>query len=457
MNIRYHYRFVLYYFIIIIILLLGATIFAVEKNKSYTIDKINKELILVNNDIARMYEKGIFLDNISFPNDVRIGIFDTSFNQLYKNYDKDLESNKISIPNRNNKENDTLDKPNSFFVPQIGDYLYYIKNYGDFYVRTSKLYTQISVNSINNSNEINYLMIGLALLLITSLIFISNKITMPLKAFTQFIDALNSDKKDFSKVIFPNNEYGDIGRKIIATFEQYDKTKEYKQQMSHNIAHELKTPVTGIRAYLETIIHDEEMKPEQMRNFATKALNQTIRLSKLITDVSTINKIDEGIGEFNIEDVNITDCINEIRDELAPKLKANKSTLKLYFSSTLSIRGNFSLIYSLFKNLIDNTLEYGGMGTEISINAGIIQIAGVNSYKIIFTYSDNGKGVATEELDRLFERFYRTEKGRTRKTGGSGLGLSIVKNTIILHKGDIVAEHRVGGGLTFKFSLTSLS
>ena len=227
--------------------------------------------------------------------------------------------------------------------------------------------------------------------------------------------------------------------------------------MSHNIAHDIKTPVTGIRAYLETIIHDNEMKPEQMRIFANKALNQTIRLSKLITDVSTLNKIDEGIGDFHIEEVNITDCINEIRDELSPKIKANKTTIKLYFSSTLSIKGNYSLIYSLFKNLIDNTLEYAGLGTEININAGIIQLSGANSYKIIFTYSDNGKGVAHSDLDRLFERFYRTEKGRTRKTGGSGLGLSIVKNAVILHKGDITAEQKVGGGLTFKFSLTSLT
>ena len=90
MKINYHYRIVLYYFIVIILFLIGATIYTIEKNKSYTIDKINRELILLNNDIAKMYEKGILLDNIAFSEDVRIAIFDTNFIHLYKNYGKDL-------------------------------------------------------------------------------------------------------------------------------------------------------------------------------------------------------------------------------------------------------------------------------------------------------------------------------------------------------------------------------
>ena len=232
---------------------------------------------------------------------------------------------------------------------------------------------------------------------------------------------------------------------------------KFKEELSPQFIHELDSLSSVKGSSWSKNNNGYRFSKMWMRIFANKALNQTIRLSKLITDVSTLNKIDEGIGDFHIEEVNITDCINEIRDELSPKIKANKTTIKLYFSSTLSIKGNYSLIYSLFKNLIDNTLEYAGLGTEININAGIIQLSGANSYKIIFTYSDNGKGVAHSDLDRLFERFYRTEKGRTRKTGGSGLGLSIVKNAVILHKGDITAEQKVGGGLTFKFSLTSLT
>ncbi|MEG2849481.1 MAG: ATP-binding protein, partial [Bacteroidales bacterium] len=106
---------------------------------------------------------------------------------------------------------------------------------------------------------------------------------------------------------------------------------------------------------------------------------------------------------------------------------------------------------------IDNTIEHGGEGSEITISAGIMQKSGDEGYRLNFTYADTGKGVPQETLERLFERFYRVEKGRTRKTGGSGLGLAIVKNSVLFHKGTISVENRDGGGLIFKFNLLSLS
>ena len=106
--------------------------------------------------------------------------------------------------------------------------------------------------------------------------------------------------------------------------------------------------------------------------------------------------------------------------------------------------------------MIDNTVEHGGANCRITISAGVEQISGEGGYKVNFSYADTGKSVPEEAIPRLFERFYRIEKGRTRKTGGTGLGLAIVKNAVLYHKGEISAGNNPGGGLIFKFTLYSL-
>ena len=227
--------------------------------------------------------------------------------------------------------------------------------------------------------------------------------------------------------------------------------------MTNNIAHELKTPLTGIRAYLETIMDDNTMDAEQMRHFVEKAYRQSLRLTSLVHDVSTLNKLDEQSDYYKIEEVNISACLKEIEEELAYKMKENNTTFSPKISSELSLGSNHDIIYSLFKNLIDNTLEHGGPDTEISIMAGIQQKSGESTYRISFTYTDNGVGIPDKSLERIFDRFYKVDKGRSRKAGGSsGLGLAIVKNAVLFHKGDIIVENRPEGGVVFKFDLMSL-
>ena len=297
----------------------------------------------------------------------------------------------------------------------------------------------------------------LIIALILTLFYISRRLTKPLKAFNEFFYVMSSNKKDFSKISFPDNEYGDIGRRIVDTYEQLEKAKKFKQEMTNNIAHELKTPLTGIRAYLETIIDDTSMDEEQMRMFVVKAYRQSLRLTSLVQDVSVLNKLEDQADYYKIEDVNISSCIKEIEEELAYKMKENNTILNLKISNELSLGSNKDVIFSLFKNLIDNTLEHGGPNTEINIMAGIQQRSGESTYRIAFTYMDNGVGIPEKSFERIFDRFYKVDKGRSRKSGGSsGLGLAIVKNAVLFHKGDITVENRPEGGVLFKFDLMSL-
>ncbi|GAB1474697.1 hypothetical protein MASR2M69_21380 [Bacteroidota bacterium] len=164
--------------------------------------------------------------------------------------------------------------------------------------------------------------------------------------------------------------------------------------------------------------------------------------------MSVLNKIEEAADKFEYENINIFRCLKEIENDLAFKLDEKKIKFTIEVEKDLEIEGNYLLIYSLFKNLIDNSIEHAGEGFEI-----FIRETGTTSAEAYFTYYDTGKGVDEEHIHRIFERFYRVEKGRSRKSGGSGLGLSIVRNSVLFHKGKISVKNRLNGGLQFDFTL----
>ena len=458
MKMKLKYQLVLYYTIIIVIVISGFLIYITQQSKEFSLGSLRDELIALNRDIYKDYKDGTPFMEMTIPSNLRFTVIDTSFKVIYFS-----DIGDTLVTRTGNSGDEVFEAATSgegsalrFSANSNKEFLYYAKKYPEFYIRTSIPYKYEKIKIAHNNYEYQYAILILILILFLTLFHVSKKLTKPLKAFNDFFAVLKSNKRDFSSITFPNNEYGDIGRKIVDTYNQLEQAKKFKQQMTQNIAHELKTPLTGIRAYLETILNDEQMPPEVIRKFASNAYRQTLRLSTLVGDVSTLNKLDEESEYYKIEEINISQCLGEIEQELEHKLQANNIELRALISSELSIGSNHHIIYSLFKNLIDNTIEHAGPDTTITIMAGIAQISGEPSYRINFTYKDNGKGVPEEALERLFDRFYRIDEGRTRKTGGSGLGLAIVKSSVMFHKGNITVENDPEGGVIFKFSLLSL-
>lgn len=228
---------------------------------------------------------------------------------------------------------------------------------------------------------------------------------------------------------------------------QLEKTRLIKQEMTNNIAHELRTPVTSLRGYLETL-KEKDLPKEKQTLFIDRAYIQSLRLSNLIEDVSLLSKIEEAPSRFVMEKIDLLQLINEVRIDLTDKLNENHIKLFVSVPDDLSIQGNHTLVYSIFRNLIDNSISYAGQNAEIHIDNYM-----TDDKFVYFSYYDTGKGVEEQHLNRLFERFYRVNEGRTRDTGGSGLGLSIVRNAIQIHKGTIQAKNRIEGGLEFLFTL----
>lgn len=245
-------------------------------------------------------------------------------------------------------------------------------------------------------------------------------------------------------ILFLDNSYeisiNDISRQ--------EEESRMKRQLTQNVSHELKTPVSSIQGYLETILSNPDLSPDKRQFFLERCYSQSTRLTGLLRDISVLNRLDEASEMFDLTEVNITKLIAEIQKECSQDMEEKHITSEIILPGDPTVFGNNSLLYSIFRNLYDNAIAYAGENIKITVNC----------YKedpkyYYFSFSDNGVGIPEEHINRIFEHFYRVDKGRSRKIGGTGLGLSIVKNGVNFHKGQISAKSSPGKGVTFFFTL----
>ena len=245
-------------------------------------------------------------------------------------------------------------------------------------------------------------------------------------------------------ILFLDNSYeisiNDISRQ--------EEESRMKRQLTQNVSHELKTPVSSIQGYLETILSNPDLSPDKRQFFLERCYSQSTRLTGLLRDISVLNRLDEASEMFDLTEVNITKLIAEIQKECSQDMEEKHITSEIILPGDPTVFGNNSLLYSIFRNLYDNAIAYAGENIRITVNC----------YKedpkyYYFSFSDNGVGIPEEHINRIFERFYRVDKGRSRKIGGTGLGLSIVKNGVNFHKGQLSAKSSPGKGVTFFFTL----
>ncbi len=239
---------------------------------------------------------------------------------------------------------------------------------------------------------------------------------------------------------FPNDELGAISDHIIKLY-------THKRQLTNNLNHELKTPVASIQVCLETLLSGIELSEDKRQELLGRCYANNDRLRRLLADVSLITRMEDGSQLMVREKVDIDDILHEIAEELEALPEEQQMTLHMNLGEPVLVYGNHSLLHSVFRNLTENALAYsGGRNIYISLlkhEAGFYRIS----------FEDDGCGVEEGKLPRLFERFYRVDKGRSRQRGGTGLGLSIVKHAVLFHGGTITVSNREGGGLRFEFTL----
>jgi signal transduction histidine kinase len=280
-----------------------------------------------------------------------------------------------------------------------------------------------------------------------------------MKTLKDFAASAEKGTVDYATVHFPDTYSGEVGNKIISLYKQLetskrqiieekDRNRQLKQEMTNNIAHELKTPVSSIRGYLEILLSKKNIDESKKHYFLERSYSQTLRLSNLINDVSIINKMEESSELFLKEEVYVSDIAGEAILELEDKIQDRNISISNSISADISIVGNHSLLYGIFRNLIENAVSHAGENIEVGMEC---HREDMEFY--YFRFYDTGCGIQEQYLTRIFDRFLRIDEGRSRKNGGTGLGLSIVKHAVLFHGGGIIAKNAEHGGLEFYFSL----
>ena len=226
--------------------------------------------------------------------------------------------------------------------------------------------------------------------------------------------------------------------------------EEYRKEFLGNVSHELKTPLFTIQGYILTLLDGAKDKPELCTKYLERTSKGVDRLNYIIKDLDLITKLEVGDLDLKREDFDIIELINNVFELL--EMKAHKKNISLtldkHYEQSVKVNADEERIRQVITNLVVNSIKYGNDDgtTEVSVEELV-------EGKLIVRVTDNGEGIKKEYLPRLFERFYRVSKSRSREEGGSGLGLSIVKHIIEAHQEQIYVESIYGVGSEFSFTI----
>ena len=308
-------------------------------------------------------------------------------------------------------------------------------------------------------------MIAISLAMSILAYFATRRLGKNIERLNRFAAKAEKGESFDEKTSFANDELGSISNHIISLYAQWQQTIKdrdtaheaalreeqdkirIKRQLTNNINHELKTPVASMQVCLETLLSGINLSEEKRHELIGRCYTNNERLRRLLGDVSLITRMEDGSQLIGKEPVVINNIINEIAGELEFMPEEERFALHVDFNEHVTVDGNISLIGSIFRNLTENAIAYSG-GKNIYIS-----LVENNGEWCRILFEDDGCGVEEKQLPRLFERFYRIDKGRSRRMGGTGLGLAIVKHAVQFHGGTINASNRTGGGLRFDFTL----
>lgn len=299
-------------------------------------------------------------------------------------------------------------------------------------------------------------LISIMVLMLVFVNILSSKLTTiilePVRIAAQKIESILSDEQvelestyvelePFIKTIQLQKE------EIELSISKVKESEKYRREFTANVTHELKTPLTSINGYAE-MIASGITSAEENQKFANVIIKEGTRLLELINQILDLSKIEGQITESkeSFEDIDVYEIANNIASRFEQRLNSKNIELTLSGEGII-INGNKSMIQDMLSNIIDNAIKYNKVGGKVDIK--ILQ----NKYEVIINLKDTGMGIPQEDRDRIFERFYRVDKSRSKKITGTGIGLSIVKHIVEYHNGTIVLNSEVNKGTTIEIHL----
>ncbi len=449
------------------------SIYQYQREKDYKIDILHSRLQMYNYEMVQTLGEDSLTNSQLFHDYVerhqieglRVSVIDKEGQVIIDSYDTDIDS--LGNHLLRTEIQHALREGNGYDIKRTSQsthetYFYSATRFDDVIVRAAVPYSAELTRSLQADNTYIYFAAALTLLLGIVLYHITHRISRHIGYLREFaVKAEEGEELDHElERRLPDDELGDISHTIIMLYWKLRHSEEdkvrIKRQLTQNAAHELKTPAASIHGYLESILDNPDMPEDKKKHFLERCYAQSERMSKLLLDMSALTKLDEmddnrTEAQREYRPVDVLQIIQNVLDDTALQLQEKGITSSLQTPQHIEVQGDQSLIYSIFRNLIDNAIAYATGASELKIACNEIEKEGRHFYE--FLVSDNGTGVEAQHLSHLFERFYRVDKGRSRKLGGTGLGLAIVKNAVAAHGGQATALSTPGGGLTIRFTL----
>lgn len=267
--------------------------------------------------------------------------------------------------------------------------------------------------------------------------------------YTQKITDM-SDGNIYEKLdISGNDEISDLGEAVNRLTEKASVIEKQRTEFVSNASHELKTPLSSIKLMADSIIQTPDIEMDYVREFLSDMNDEVERLNRIVNKLLYITKLDTLTESMSgsLELINLKDVVRGINKNLIPIAEMENKELVCDADEDILIMANKDILWQAVYNIVDNALKYTSENGSVEVS--LIK----ESKKAIITVKDNGVGISAEDVKRIFDRFYRVDKARSRSTGGTGLGLSIAQSAIEFHNGTIEVESEPNVGSEFKITL----
>jgi two-component system, OmpR family, phosphate regulon sensor histidine kinase PhoR len=240
----------------------------------------------------------------------------------------------------------------------------------------------------------------------------------------------------------------------ITRIEQVERTQ---RDFVANVSHELRTPLTSISGYVETLLDHEASLSEQAREFLSTILKNATRMNRLTEDLLVMARVESSEQELHPAPIPADILVRDAVQAMSGMVQDTEAILEIGETTTAEVVADTDAILQVLSNLIENGIKYGQARNEpysrVIVSAREVQDPVVSNGAVEFSVRDFGAGIASEHISRIFERFYRVDKARSRESGGTGLGLAIARHMVQMHGGSIRAESELNAGSTFLFTL----
>ncbi len=302
------------------------------------------------------------------------------------------------------------------------------------------------------------LVAGLAVLVMILIVsmFLSRRISKPMVEIAQKVREIRAGNLDTQIEVRENDEVGEVARavnemvgKLKSDIVQLKKLERVRSEFLGNVSHELRTPIFSLQGFLETLIEGAVDDPAVNRDFLKKAQAHAARLNTLLADLITISQIESGEMKMSFRYFDLNEFLDSLLRELRPTAELHGVSLRRdgYPAGSLEVFGDRERLQVVMENLIENAIKYNRPSGEV------VLASDRSDRKVRVSVSDSGLGIAAAHIPRIFERFYRVDRDRSRDVGGTGLGLAIVKHIIEAHGSSVKVESEPGKGSTFSFEL----